>query len=111
MTPRFRPVRVMFSSAALRLAVDFVESLDPPPATAARPKVIDKAAAAGAFERGILEDGKIGHESARARDAPLDLSPLMREVGSNNRATFKSTDFCYVNITHLLCSAVASAVR
>ena len=80
MTPRFRPVRVMFSSAALRLAVDFVESLDPPPATAARPKVIDKAAAAGAFERGILEDGKIGHESARARDAPLDPSPLMREV-------------------------------
>ena len=69
-------VCAMFSSAALRLAVDFVESLDPPPP---RPKV-DKAAGAGTFVRAVVEDGReICHESARARDA-LDLTPLMEEV-------------------------------
>ena len=80
-SPPFRRVEVgaMFSSAALKLAVDFVESLDPPPP---RPKV-DKAAGAGTFVRAVVEDGKvfreICHESARARDA-LDLTPLMEEV-------------------------------
>ena len=73
-------LRAMFSSAALRLAVDFVESLDSP---VARPKV-DKSV--GAFERAVVERGKvckeIDHESARARDA-LDLSPLMKEVRFN----------------------------
>ena len=72
-------VGAMFSSAALRLAVDFVESLDPPPP---RPKV-DKAAGAGTFVRAVVEDGKvfreICHESARARDV-LDLTPSMEEV-------------------------------
>ena len=74
----------MFSSAALRLAVDFVESLDPPPP---RPPKVEKATAAGAgmtFVRAVVEEGKvlreICHESARARDA-LDLTPLMEEVG------------------------------
>ena len=53
----------MFSSAALRLAVDFVERLDPPPA---RPKVA----------KAVVEGGD---DPPLARDA-LDLSHLMKEV-------------------------------
>ena len=56
----------MFSSAALRLAVDFVDSLEPPPAVA-RPN--EKAA-------GIVDD-----QTPLLRDA-LKLTPLMKEVRS-----------------------------
>ena len=56
-------IRLMFSSAALRLAVDFVERLDPPPA---RPKVA----------KAVVEGGD---DPPLARDA-LDLSHLMKEV-------------------------------
>ena len=66
-------VRGMFSSAALRLAVDFVESLDSPPT--ARPKV-DKS------HTSVVDIvDKVDKEIAREA---LDLSPLMKEVRLNN---------------------------
>ena len=61
----------MFSSAALRLAVDFVESLDPP---AARPKVNKSYTSVVDIVDKVEKD--------IAREA-LDLSPLMKEVRLN----------------------------